>query len=330
MKSADGKRILIVEDQAIIALSIEDTLQKMGYRVATSVATAEKAIQVAGETRPDLILMDIHIRGDRDGIDAAMEINRLYQIPVVYLTAHSDQETLDRAKKTLPYGYIIKPFRDRDLYTTIEIALYKHRLINGKQNDRIKSDRPETTIKLLSDLAQKEPSESLREQIIDRMDSPVFILDPQLKITYHNPAFAQLLRELREAPSWAELLDLKSESMSLRENFEKFEVLSEAKQSSRKEITVRMTDATVTFSAECISLSGDTEQMSVGVILHDISSEKQHAQRVHSLERRYGSLIMRMGEVLHDASEKRGNILSAASFTNKINRQYKADGGKSL
>ena len=103
--------------------------------MAGTVSTAEDAIRMAGEVHPDLILMDIRIQGEKDGISAAEEINGLYHIPIVYLTAHSDEKTLERAMKTQPYGYLIKPFRDRELYTTIEIALYKHRLRNREEGE---------------------------------------------------------------------------------------------------------------------------------------------------------------------------------------------------
>jgi signal transduction histidine kinase len=121
-------RIQIVEDETIVAMDIEDELTTLGYTVTAIGSSGEEAIQQAVETKPDLILMDIRLKGEVDGIEAAEEIRARFNIPVVYLTAYADDDTLARAKITEPFGYIIKPFQERDLHTTIEMALYKHRM----------------------------------------------------------------------------------------------------------------------------------------------------------------------------------------------------------
>ena len=119
--------ILIVEDENIVALDIKNRLKKLGYVVVGRSATGEGAIDKAAEPRPDLILMDIRLKGEMDGIAAAAEIRQQLDIPVIYLTAYSDEATLQRARVTEPYGYLIKPFEDRDLHTTISMALYRHK-----------------------------------------------------------------------------------------------------------------------------------------------------------------------------------------------------------
>jgi signal transduction histidine kinase len=121
-------QILIVEDEAIVAESISSKLRKFGYQVAGPVSTGEDAVRVAGEVRPDVILMDIHLAGVIDGIDAAGEIAELYHIPVIFLTAYADDQTLERAKGAKPFGYLIKPFRERDLHATIRMAQERSRL----------------------------------------------------------------------------------------------------------------------------------------------------------------------------------------------------------
>jgi len=118
-------RILVVEDEAIVALDIKSRLKRMGYDVVGVCATGEEAVVHVGRTRPELVLMDIMLAGDMDGIEAAGKIREEYGVPVVYLTAYADKQTLDRAKITNPFGYVIKPFEDRELLTTIEMALYK-------------------------------------------------------------------------------------------------------------------------------------------------------------------------------------------------------------
>lgn len=119
-------KILIVEDENIVAKDIENNLKKMGYMVTGIVSTGEKAIDTALETKPDLILMDIMLKGNMTGIEAANVIREKLDIPVIFLTAYADETTISKAKVSEPYGYIIKPFKENDLQTTIEIALYKH------------------------------------------------------------------------------------------------------------------------------------------------------------------------------------------------------------
>ncbi|MBF0319424.1 MAG: diguanylate cyclase [Nitrospirae bacterium] len=120
-------RIMIVEDEAITGSYIQSTLENLGYIVTSITSTATEAIEMAGQDRPDLVLMDIQIMGPMDGIEAAHEIRMRFNIPVVYLTAHSDGKTLERAKITEPFGYVIKPFDNRELISNIEMALYKHK-----------------------------------------------------------------------------------------------------------------------------------------------------------------------------------------------------------
>lgn len=115
--------ILVVEDEVIIGMDIRNSLKRLGYNVPAVVATGEKAIEKAEKIQPDLILMDIMLKGSMDGVEAAEKIRDRYQLPVVFLTAHTDATTLQRAKETAPFGYIVKPFEEKDLYTTIEIAL---------------------------------------------------------------------------------------------------------------------------------------------------------------------------------------------------------------
>jgi two-component system, sensor histidine kinase and response regulator len=119
-------QILIVEDEPIVAADLRVRLELLGCQVAGSVPSGEKAVVMAGQCRPDLVLMDIRLEGRMDGIEAAQEIRRQWRLPVVYLTAYADDTTLERAKVTEPFGYILKPFKERELKTVIEMALYKH------------------------------------------------------------------------------------------------------------------------------------------------------------------------------------------------------------
>lgn len=120
--------ILVVEDERVTAKSIQNRLKRLGYDVPVVVSSGEEAIKAATERRPDLVLMDIKLEGEMDGIQAAEQIRTRCNIPVIYLTAYADEDTLQQAKITEPYSYILKPFQIKELQTNIEVALYKHKM----------------------------------------------------------------------------------------------------------------------------------------------------------------------------------------------------------
>ncbi|HPG39886.1 MAG TPA: response regulator [bacterium] len=130
-------RIMVVEDEFIVSMEIQDRLKSLGYSIAYAAASGEDAIDKVPETQPDLVLMDIMLKGEIDGVVAAERIKSRFEIPVIYLTAHSDEATLTRAKISQPFGYLIKPFDERGLHTTIEMALYRHDMeIKLKQSEQ--------------------------------------------------------------------------------------------------------------------------------------------------------------------------------------------------
>lgn len=158
-------KILIVEDQLITARAIAEQLTRLGYRVVDIVHSGTDALTKAAKTRPDLVLMDIVLKkGDADGVKAANQIREQLQIPVVYLTAYSDQATLERAKVTEPFGYIVKPFSERDLRIAVEIALYKHSIERQ--------------------LARRE---KLLSTILESVNNAVVATDAGGVVTYMNP-----------------------------------------------------------------------------------------------------------------------------------------------
>ncbi len=120
-------RILIVEDEVIVAMELKSRLTAFGYEVVGTLGRGEEAIEIAATVLPDLVLMDIKLAGKIDGIEAARKIHEFHDIPVVYLTAHSDEQTLQKAKLGDPFAYLVKPFAESELRTTIEVALHKHR-----------------------------------------------------------------------------------------------------------------------------------------------------------------------------------------------------------
>jgi signal transduction histidine kinase/DNA-binding response OmpR family regulator len=125
---SERAKLLVVEDEAIVAMDLQRRLTSLGYSVLATASTGEEAIRIAAETCPGLILMDIRLRGQTDGVEAAEAIRARCDVPVVYLTALADEETLNRAKMTAPFGFLVKPFEERELHATIEMALHKHRL----------------------------------------------------------------------------------------------------------------------------------------------------------------------------------------------------------
>ena len=162
-----GAGIFIVEDEAIVADDIRDSLQHLGYTVTGTAKSGDLALEKIGQAPPDLVLMDIHIAGPIDGIETAGRIRAQHHIPVVYLTAYSDTALLERAKGTGPYGYIIKPFNDRDLQSSIEIALEKH-----KADERLRE------------------TEQLIRSLVNTNTEPVFIVDNDTNVLFINDAFA--------------------------------------------------------------------------------------------------------------------------------------------
>ncbi len=142
--------ILVAEDENIVSRDIQVRLSGMGYVVCGAVRTGKEAVKMAADLQPDLVLMDITLHGPMSGTDAAERISQRSDVPIVYLTAYSDKETLARAKVTRPYGYVLKPFDDRDLHTAIEMALDRARMerklkaaedaLEGQRVRRIRAD----------------------------------------------------------------------------------------------------------------------------------------------------------------------------------------------
>lgn len=157
-------RILIVEDEILVARDLEQQLTALGYQIAGIAATGVRALALVAETQPHLILMDIRLQGALDGITTAEQIRQRHLLPVIYLTAHTDSATVTRARVTEPFGYILKPFEERELRTVIEMALYKH---EAERKLRASERRFATTLRSIGDA--------------------VIATDEQGHITYMNP-----------------------------------------------------------------------------------------------------------------------------------------------
>ena len=123
----DRERIMVVEDEWVVADHLCRNLKDLGYTVCSTASTGDEAIRMVETDRPDLILMDIVLKGEMDGIEAADRISLRFDIPIIYLTAYSNHGYIERAKHTRPFGYMVKPFKEQELYSNIEMALHKHR-----------------------------------------------------------------------------------------------------------------------------------------------------------------------------------------------------------
>lgn len=130
-----GAKVLLVEDESIVAMGIKQKLYNLGHNVVDMVDTGEGAIKAAKKYDPEIILMDIVLKGKMDGIEATKHIKEYREIPVIYLTAYDDEKVLSQAKKTEPSAYIVKPFKTSELNANIEIALYKRSKFHDKKDN---------------------------------------------------------------------------------------------------------------------------------------------------------------------------------------------------
>lgn len=164
-------RIFVVEDDKRIAADLKRSLESMGYIVPAVAPSGEEAIHKVEELRPQLVLMDIVLNGRMDGIEAARIIHKRFQLPIVYLTAYADELTIERAKFTEPFGYILKPFNETELYTAIETALYKHQMERKLRE-----------------------SEQWLHTVLNSIGDPVIATDKEERIKFLNPVAEELIQ----------------------------------------------------------------------------------------------------------------------------------------
>ena len=199
--------LLVVEDEAIVAMDLREQLIELGYKVCGIASNANRAIELARQHRPDLVLMDIVIKGDRDGVQTAEVINRTLHIPVVFLTAYSDASTVERAAKTTPHGYLTKPFQIKELRAAIEVALYKaaiERRLRDSERwfsatlhcvvDAVIATDPDETVRFMNPAAEVLTGWKV-EEAQGRPIAEVFVLHTDGKTLQKEPAIRRVLRE---------------------------------------------------------------------------------------------------------------------------------------
>ncbi|HSE84060.1 MAG TPA: response regulator [Thermodesulfobacteriota bacterium] len=160
-------KVLIVEDEILVAMDIQNRLEMLGYSVTAIASSKEEAIRNIQETKPDLVLLDIKLFGTMDGVAIAEQIHTHFKIPFIYLTAHGDESTLERAKTTAPYGYILKPFEEGVLHPAIQIALYKHGL---EREVRARTENSLDEITGMIEFILKEGPKTCDPEILQRVE----------------------------------------------------------------------------------------------------------------------------------------------------------------
>ena len=194
-------QILIVEDENIVALDIEMRLTGLGYQVVGAVSTGDDAVSYALALNPDLILMDIHLRGEMDGVEAARQIQAQRHIPVVFLTAYADDATFQRAVVTEPFGYVLKPLDEKELQMSLEIALYRHRTEKKLREVSAENERLHKEAQLLAEeleqrvavrTTQLAQAHDRMQLILDSVDEAIYFMDADQALLYMNPAAEQM------------------------------------------------------------------------------------------------------------------------------------------
>jgi PAS domain S-box-containing protein len=201
------KQILVVEDEVITAMDIQRRLKNLGYIVPVTVSSGEEAIKKVKEDNPDLVLMDINLKGEMDGIETASKIHSFSDIPVIFLTAYADDKTLVRAKITEPYAYMVKPFKDRELQINLEIAFYKNTMekklkesyeklreknqwlaaVIESIGDAVIATDPEGTIRLMNPIAEALTGWKQNEALGEPLANVFNIISEETNIKIENP-----------------------------------------------------------------------------------------------------------------------------------------------
>lgn len=275
------EKILIVEDESIVALELQSRLTDLGYLVCGIVVSGPEAIKLTAEKRPDIILMDINIKGPFDGVETAEKIKGMYDIPIIFLTAFTDSSTLERAKIAQPYGYIVKPFEERELHTSIEIALYKH---NMERKLRDSEGRLSTTLKNIGDA--------------------VIATDSDGKINYINPAAEELTScNYTEAIGKyvLEVLNIFDiEVYNSAHNEIKYLIATGVTDDFPDNIRISSSDGNIRIVEPNVSLIKDERSNIDGIVLvlHDITEKSITKNALVESEKKYREVVENASEVI--------------------------------
>jgi diguanylate cyclase (GGDEF)-like protein/PAS domain S-box-containing protein len=269
--------ILVVEDDSIIAEDVSQALARMGYEVVSTAESGEEAIKKAATLSPDLVLMDIVLKGAVDGIKAARHITVNLEIPVVYLTSHSDKATFRRAKETGPFGYLMKPYEERDLAATVEMALYKHAM-----ESKLKGKEQWLTI------------------ILKSMGDGVIVTDVDGKVGFMNPASEGMTgfkaRECVGKPQ-EEILELYEEDTGNRLPDSRVSGLGDYI-GGEKPVYINNREGTkISIDGSIYSIKGDMGEAAGSIFVFRDVTEKRRAQKMLEKSERFLNTIF---DSIHD------------------------------
>jgi PAS domain S-box-containing protein len=299
-------RILIVEDSLIVAYHLRKTLEVEGYSVLGIESTGEAALMAIPRHAPDIVMMDIMLAGKMDGVETAMQVRSRYHIPVVFLTALSDKDTIQRAKITEPFGYVTKPFEDREIFTVIEMALYKHGI---EMQLRQSEEKYLSTVRAISDA--------------------VVTVDQNFTISYSNPSALQLLGVALEDVQGKYVFDIIRLKDSLTNDFpvNPFQVAytSQPANSLPSNFSLIAADGTEIPIEGSISPVIDSKEKITGllIVFKDISQKLLHEKLIKDFDKRHVAAILegqeqersRIAKDLHDGL---GQMLTALKMNIRL------------
>ncbi|OPX64451.1 PAS domain S-box protein [Methanoregula sp. PtaB.Bin085] len=312
-------RILIIEDERIVAEDLRFTLEQLGYTVAGSVATGEEAVEQAKTLAPDIILMDIFLAGTMDGIAAAETIRASADIPVIFLTAFVDPKIMEKAKITQPYGYILKPYEERELHTVIEIALYKH-----SADRQLRTMNEELERRVLERTVALNDQVRFLQQLIDTIPSPVFYKDRSMKYLGCNRVFESYVGLPKDAiigktvdeilpPDIARLTHEKDEYLLSHEGIQVYQLRFPHPDKSVRDMLMRK----ATFGG-----NGTVPAGIIGVMV-DITDRIRMEEALRESEKRFRAVVQDQSELIYRFRVDRVVLFANRAFLEFFRREEK-------
>lgn len=319
-------RIFIVEDEVIVADDIAGTLKILGYTVAGTARSGETALEKIPGVRPDLILMDIHLAGKLDGVQTAAEVHKESDIPVIYLTAYADHALLERAKLTGPYGYLIKPYDERELQSVIEMARYKYALDKKLRESEagLQKLNEELEERVATRTASLQQQLQFLQQLIDTIPAPVYYKNPRGEYLGCNHAFEAYTgipkREMIGrtdaaifSSDMAVLSGEKDSELLSRRGIQVYQAKFPHADRTHRDVIFKK----ATFNDPAGEIGG-----LIGVMI-DITDRIQAEGSVREIEQRFKAIAGDLSELVYRSSPDRTCLFANAAFLKFFNRLEK-------
>jgi PAS domain S-box-containing protein len=319
-------RVFIVEDEVIVAEDLAGTLKVLGYDVCGTAKSGENALEKIITVRPDLILMDIHLAGKLDGVQTAVEIHNLLDVPIIYLTAYADNELLARAKLTEPYGYLIKPYDERELQSVIEMARYKYNLDQKlkRSEEQLRQLNEELEERVASRTASLEQQLQFLQQLIDTIPAPVYYKDLKGEYLGCNNAFEaytgiskrEMIRKTDKALFSSDMAVLSGEKDSQllsRRGIQVYQAKFPHADHSHRDVIFKK----ATFNDPAGTIAG-----LIGVMI-DITDRIHAEESLRDLEQRFHTIVEDLEELVYRSSPERTCLFANTAFLRFFQRQEK-------